>query len=44
MTRVEIIITEWTSVVSLYHRGVTGYNFPWHNTAFISLKISQCRL
>ena len=23
--------------------GVIGYNFPWQNIAFISLKISQCR-
>ena len=30
MARVEIIITEWTWVVSLYYRGVIGYNFPWH--------------
>ena len=43
MKRVEIIITEWTWVVSLYYRGVIGYNFPWQNIAFISLKISQCR-
>ena len=43
MTRVEIIITELTSVVSLYYRGVIGYNFPSQNIAFISLKISQCR-
>ena len=43
MTRVEIIITEWTWVVSLYYRGAIGYNFPWQNIAFISLKISQCR-
>ena len=45
MARVEIIITEWTWVVSatLYYRGVIGYNFPWQNIAFISLKISQCR-
>ena len=43
MARVEIIITEWTLVVSLYYRGVIGYNFPWQNIAFISLKISQCR-
>ena len=44
MTRVEIIITEWTwvYVVSLSYRGVIGYNFPWQNIAFISLKISQC--
>ena len=34
MTRVEIIITEWTSVVSLYYRGVIGYNFRWQNIAF----------
>ena len=40
MTRVEIIITESTWVVSLYYRGVVGYNFPWQNIAFISLKIS----
>ena len=26
MKRVEIFITEWTWVVSLYHRGVIGYN------------------
>ena len=38
MTRVEIIITEWTWVVSLYYRGVIGYNFAWQNNAFISLK------
>ena len=43
MSRVEIIITEWTWVVSLYIRGVIGYNFSWQNIAFISLKISQCR-
>ena len=44
MARVEKIITEWTWVVSLYYRGVIlGYNFPWQNIAFISLKISQCR-
>ena len=43
MARVEIIITEWTLVVSLYYRGVIGYNFAWRNIAFISLKISQCR-
>ena len=45
MARVEIIITEWTWVVSLYYSGVIGYNFPefWQNIAFISLKISQCR-
>ena len=43
VTRVEIIITEWTWVVSLYYRGVIGYNFPWQTIAFISLKISQCR-
>ena len=43
MTRVEIIITELTRVVSLYYRGVIGYNFSWQNIAFISLKISQCR-
>ena len=45
MSRVEIIITELTWVVSLYYmyRGVIGYNFPWQNIAFISLKISQCR-
>ena len=43
MTRVEIIITEWTWVVSLYYRGVIDYNFPLQNIAFISLKISQCR-
>ena len=41
MSRVEIIITKWTWVVSLYYRGVIGYNFPWQNIAFISLKISQ---
>ena len=29
MARVEIIITERTWVVSLYYRGVIGYNFPW---------------
>ena len=33
MTRVEIIITEWTWVVSLYYRGVIDYNFPWQNIA-----------
>ena len=27
MTRVEVIITEWTWVVSLYYRGVIDYNF-----------------
>ena len=43
MSRVEITITEWTCVVSLYYRGGIGYNFPWQNIAFISLKISQCR-
>ena len=43
MTRVEIIITEWTWVVSLYFRGVAGYNFSWQNIALISLKISQCK-
>ena len=43
MARVEIIITEWTWVVSLYYRVVIGYNFSWQNIAFISLKISQCR-
>ena len=43
VARVKIIITEWTWVVSLYYRGVIGYNFPWQNIAFISLKISQCR-
>ena len=32
-----------TWVVSLYYRGVIGYNFPRQNIAFISLKISQCR-
>ena len=42
MARVEIIITEWTWVVSLYYRDVIGYNFSWQNIAFISLKISQC--
>ena len=41
MARVEIIITEWTWVVSLYDRGVIGYNFSWQIMAFISLKISQ---
>ena len=41
MSRVEIIITESTLVVSLYIRGVIGYNFSWQNIAFISLKISQ---
>ena len=30
-----------TWVVSLIYRGVIGYNFPWQNIAFISLKISQ---
>ena len=34
MTGVEIIITEWTWVVSLYYRGVIGYYFPWQNIAF----------
>ena len=43
MARVEIIITKWTWVVSLYYRGVIGYNFPRQNIAFISLKISKCR-
>ena len=43
MAGVEIIITEWTWVVSLYYRGVIGYNFRWQNIAFISLKISRCR-
>ena len=42
MTMVEIIITVWTWVVSLYYRGAIGYNFSWQNIAFISLKISQC--
>ena len=42
-TMVEIIITEWTWVVSLYYRGVIAYNVSWQNIAFISLKISQCR-
>ena len=42
MSRVEIIITKWTWVVSLYYIGVIGYNFSWQNIAFISLKISQC--
>ena len=32
-----------TWVVSLYYRGVVGYNFLWQNIAYISLKISQCR-
>ena len=41
MSRVEIIISEWTWVVSLYYRGVICYNFTWQNIAFISLKISQ---
>ena len=40
MTRVEIIITEWTWVVSMYYRGVVGDNFSWQNVALISLKIS----
>ena len=43
MTRVGIIITGWTWVVSLYYKGVKGYNFPWQNIAFTSLKISQYR-
>ena len=43
MARVEIIITEWTWVVSFYYRCVIGYNFSWQNIAFISPKISQCR-
>ena len=43
MARVEIIITEWIWVVSLYYRGDIGYNFPWQSIASISLKISQCR-
>ena len=43
VTMVEIIITELTWVVSLYYRGVIGYNFSRQNIAFISLKISQCR-
>ena len=43
MARVQIIIHEWTWVVSLYYRGVISYNFSWQNIAFISLKISQCR-
>ena len=43
MARVEIIISEWTWLVSLYYRGVKCYNFPWQNIAFVSLKISQCR-
>ena len=43
MAKVEIIITEWTWVVSLYYRGVIGYNFSWQNIAFICLKISQYR-
>ena len=43
MARVEIIITEWTWVVSLYYRGVIRCNFSWQNIAFISLKKRQCR-
>ena len=43
MAGVEIIFTELTLVVSLYYRGVIGYNFSWQNIAFISLEISQCR-
>ena len=43
MSRVEIIITEWTWVVSLHYRGVIDNYFPWQNIAFISLKINQCR-
>ena len=42
MARVEISITEWTWVVSLYYiRGVIGYNFSWQNIAFISLSEDQ---
>ena len=41
MARVEIIIAEWTWVVSLNYRGVIGYNCPRQNIAFISLKIIQ---
>ena len=43
MARVEIIITEWTWVVSLYYKGVIDYNVSRQNIAFIPLKISQCR-
>ena len=43
MARVEIIITEWIWVVSLYYKCVKVYNFQWQNIAFIYLKISQCR-
>ena len=38
MTRVEISITEWTWVVSLYYRGVICYNFPRQNIAIFFLK------
>ena len=38
MTRVEISITEWTWVVSLYYRGVIGYNFPPQNIALFLLR------
>ena len=37
MAGVEITINELTWVVSLYYRGVIGYNLPWQNIAFISL-------
>ena len=43
MSRVEIVITEWSLVVSLYYRGVICYNFSGQNIAFIFLKICQCR-
>ena len=35
MPRVEIVITEWTWVVSLYYRGAIGYNFTLQNIALI---------
>ena len=38
MTRVEKSITEWTWVVSLYYRGVIGYNFPRQNIALFLLR------
>ena len=39
MSRVEIIITESTLIVSLYIRGVIGYNFSLQNIAFISRSV-----
>ena len=38
MIRVEISITGWTLVVSLYYRGVIGYNFPRQNIALFLLR------